>query len=314
MLLSRAADSLYWISRYLERAEHGARLTAVAVDLTLGSGSRRADDSTSCLFACLGAAGSDASVAAAAEAALLDLTNSNSVASCVNAARENARQVREEISADMWEQINQLYLAMKQLREQPSRPGTHAVAQLVIQGSQLFQGITDATMGHGEGWYYLQAGRSLERASATATLIDCFVTATGADAPASTLDQVKWVALLRSCSALEAYSRQYTADVRTERVAEFLLLSEEFPRSVRFAAASLEAALLALGRRSGRRAGRLERLAGRLHSSLDYAQVDEILGDDPHEYLAGITRQCDQIHAVVYQTYIAYQIESALPA
>ena len=117
----------------------------------------------------------------------------------------------------------------------------------------------------------------------------------------------------RACSALEAYSRFYTADVRPERVTEFLLLSEEFPRSVRFAAASVEAALLALAQRSGG-SGRAERLAGRLHASLDYAQVDEILGDNPHAYLTGIMRQCTQIHAALYQKYITYQIESALPA
>jgi uncharacterized alpha-E superfamily protein len=129
------------------------------------------------------------------------------------------------------------------------------------------------------------------------------------------LDQVEWVALLRSCSGLEAYSRYYTADVRPERVTEFLLLNEEFPRSVRFAAASIEGALLSLGRRSGRRAGgRVERLAGRLHASLDYGQVDEILSDNPHAYLTGISRQCSQIHGALYQAYISYQIESAMPA
>ena len=118
-----------------------------------------------------------------------------------------------------------------------------------------------------------------------------------------------------SRTALEAYCRHYTADLRPERIAEFLLLNPEFPRSVRFAAACAEASLRAISERSGRRAGaRGERLAGRLHASLDYAQVDEILSDNPHAYLEGIRRHCTEIHQAIHRSYIAYPIESALPA
>jgi uncharacterized alpha-E superfamily protein len=134
------------------------------------------------------------------------------------------------------------------------------------------------------------------------------------DAPAPR-DQVEWVALLRSCSALEGYCRHYTADVSPERVAEFLLLNETFPRSVRFAAARLETSLRALANHSGRgRGGRAERLAGRLRASLDYGQVDEILNDGPQAYLSGISRQCTQIHGALHQSYVAYSIDTALPA
>ena len=117
-----------------------------------------------------------------------------------------------------------------------------------------------------------------------------------------------------SCSALEAYCRYYTADVRAERVTEFLLLNPEFPRSVRFSAVRLEAALRTLAGYSARTGGRAERLAGRLRASLEYAQVDEILSDDPQAYLLNINRQCSQIHAAVHQSYVSYPIESALPA
>ena len=99
---------------------------------------------------------------------------------------------------------------------------------------------------------------------------------------------MEWVGLLRSCAAFEAYGRCYTADVRPDRVAEFLLLNAEFPRSVRFAAGRVESALRAIAQLTGRGAGgRAERLAGRLHASLDYGQVDEFLGEDPHAYLEG---------------------------
>jgi uncharacterized alpha-E superfamily protein len=318
MLLSRAADGLYWIARYLERAEHTARLIEVGVDLGLGRTMASTRGAADRLYASLGISetivGSEER-ASLVTAALFDLANRNSVAACVTSARENGRQVREEISSDMWEQLNALFLAVRQIQastDADARP--RSLCRTVIAGIHLFQGITDATMGHAEGWQYLQAGRFVERAASTAGLIDAFL-AGGATQTDGRLESVDWVALLRSCSALEAYCRHYTADVRPERVAEFLLLSADFPRSVRFAAARVESALLALARASGRGGGgRADRLVGRLHASLDYGQVDEILSDDPHGYLAGIIRQCALIHTALYQSYIAYPIESAIPA
>ena len=318
MLLSRVADAIYWISRYLERAEHTARVVDVAVDLGLGRGASVEGGGVQRLYGSLGLppALAEGQIAAFGDAALFDWTNQNSVVGCITSARENARQVREEISSDMWEQLNSLFLRLKQMQGETRSTRTRFVARLIIEGVHLFQGITDATMGHGEGWQYLQVGRFIERAGSTSALLDAFITDDGKP-PGSVapLDQAEWVALLRACSALEAYSRHYTADVRPERVTEFLLLSEEFPRSVRFAAGTVESSLLALSQRSGRSGGgRVERLAGRLHASLDYGQVDEILSDNPHAYLASIVRQCAQIHSALYQTYITYQVESALPA
>jgi uncharacterized alpha-E superfamily protein len=245
--------------------------------------------------------------------ALFDTSHRNSVASCVMAARENARQVREEISSDMWEHLNDLFLRVRKLQDAFSGGRTHYVSRVIVEGTYLFAGITDATMGHGEGWQFLQAGCFVERAASTAKLLDAFLVDAG-DAPAA-LDQADWVALLRSCSALEGYCRRYTADVRAERVTEFLLLDVECPRSICFAATRLEAALRAIARYAGRTGGgRAERLSGRLRASLDYGQVDEILSDDPHGYLTTVIRQCAQIHTAVYQSYISYPIETALPA
>src|SRR5262245_20160888 len=166
-------------------------------------------------------------------------------------------------------------------------------------------------MGHGEGWHYLRLGRFLERASATAALVDLHFER----AETLSANHVDWVGLLRSCSALEGYCRCYTADLRPERIAEFLLLNSEFPRSVRFAASRVESALRTIAVLSSRGAGgRVERLAGRLHALLDYGQMDEILNDDPHAYMEGIGKHCAQIHAALYQSYVTYPLESALPA
>jgi uncharacterized alpha-E superfamily protein len=315
MLLSRVADALYWISRYLERAEHTARLIDVARDLGLDRAAAARSRAIDRLYSSLGlpSGGAD-SEQSLVTLALFDTSHRNSVAACVMSARENARQVREEISSDMWEQLNELFLRVRKLSEASAGGRTHYVSRVIVEGVHLFAGITDATMGHAEGWQYLQAGCFLERAASTATLLDAFLVDQGDDAPAA-LDQADWVALLRSCSALEGYCRRYTADVRPERVTEFLLLDAECPRSIRYAATRLEGALRAIAHYTGRPSGgRAERLSGRLRSTLDYGQVDEILSDDPHGYLTSVSRQCSLIHSAVYQSYISYSVDTALPA
>jgi uncharacterized alpha-E superfamily protein len=315
MLLSRVADSLYWISRYLERAEHTARLMDVRLDLGLDR--QHADDGWNFdrLYAALRVSSlveTPSSPGTLIDALIFDPDNEESVLRSITAARENARQVREEISSDMWEQINALFLRLKQARSEgtwSTRP--HYICRMIIEGVHLFDGVTDATMTHGEGWQYLQAGRYLERAGATAALLDLYFHE-GSRLPPN---HAEWVGLLRSCSALEAYCRCYTADIRPERVAEFLLLNSEFPRSLRFSAARVESALRTIAKYAGQSTGgRTERLAGRLHATLDYGQVDEILSEDPHDYLESIGRYCAQIHTAAYQTYISYSIDTALPA
>jgi uncharacterized alpha-E superfamily protein len=319
MLLSRVADAVYWISRYLERAEHTSRLIGVRLDLGLD---RRVDSDGwdfARLHSCLTLPPPSKSASNPSElvdAIVFDAANRQSVIACITAARENARQVRELISSEMWEQVNGLFLSLKQARLENSWSRPHYLTRMVIEGVHLFQGITDATMDHGEGWQYLQVGRFLERAASTASLLDLYFKdpATQREARGHSED-AEWVGLLRSCSALEAYCRRYTADLRAERIAEFLLLNPEFPRSVRFAASRIEAALRAIAQLTARGAGgRAERLAGRLHASLDYGQVDEILSDDPHGYLESIGAYCAQIHTAVYQNYITYSAESAVPA
>jgi uncharacterized alpha-E superfamily protein len=315
MLLSRVADSLYWIGRYLERAEHTARLIDVRLDLGLDRKSNADGWDFTALYSIVKlelTSGAPTSPMALSDALVFDAANRSAVLACVTVARENAAQVREEISSDMWEQLNALFLRLKQARAEggwSARP--HYIFRLVMDGIHLFEGVTDETMGHGEGWQYLQLGRFLERAGATAMLVDLHFHRESLLPPS----HAEWVGLLRSCSALEAYCRCYTADLRPERIAEFLLLNSEFPRSVRFAAARVESSLRAIaGLTSGGAGGRAERLAGRLHASLDYGQVDEILSEDPHLYLETISRYCAQIHGAVLQSYVMYPIESALPA
>jgi uncharacterized alpha-E superfamily protein len=244
-----------------------------------------------------------------------DLENKNSIVSSITAARENARQIREQIGSEMWEQLNQLYLAVRRAGIEEVYAQPHDFYHPIRQGSHLFQGLTDSVMSHGEGWHFIQLGKFIERASATATLLDANLTFLHkpADQVRMGLDYISWVALLKSCSSFEPYCQTYTADLRPERITEFLLLNPELPRSVRFAEEVIQSSLQTLAKITGAaKTGRAERLAGRLRATLDYAQLDEIMADNVHAFLESIQRQCSSIHTAVHQQYIAYSIEMAL--
>lgn len=317
-MLSRVADNLYWMSRYLERAEHTARLLAVALTHTLDHGSESSRPLWGRLLEALRSRPPDelADATAISAALTFEAANPNAIVTCVARARENARQVREQISSEMWEQLNRLYLRVRAGSTAHLWQGEPIeFYQAVKEGAHLFQGITDATMSHGEGWYFIQVGRYLERAGATALLLDTHFRPFLADEPtlAGPLDFTDWVALLKCCTAFEAYCKVYTADVQPSEVAEFLLLDGGSPRSVRFAAHGIQRGLQAIAQATGSRgAGRAERISGRLRASLDYGQVDEIMDNDMHAYLEEVQRQCGSIHSAIYQAYITYSVESAL--
>lgn len=317
-MLSRVADNLYWMSRYLERAEHTARLLGVALTQALDQDPDSAHGRWGRLLEALHTAPpAEKPDAYTISAALtFEPANANAIVTCVALARENARQVREQISSEMWEQLNRLYLRVRGASAAQIWQGEPIeFYQAVKEGAHLFQGITDATMSHGEGWYFIQVGRYLERAGATATLLDAHFRpylAAPRTLP-SPLEYNDWVALLKCCTAFEAYCKVYTADVQPKEVAEFLLLDSESPRSVRFGADRIQRGLQAIAQTTGSRgAGRAERLSGRLRASLDYGQVDEIMAEDMHASLESIRRQCAGIHSAIYQAYMTYSVESAL--
>jgi uncharacterized alpha-E superfamily protein len=168
---------------------------------------------------------------------------------------------------------------------------------------------------HGEGWQFIQVGRFMERVQATARLIDLHFAEffkEGAD-PANAMEHVEWIGLLRSCTAFEAYCKVYTADLRPERVAEFLLINSEFPHSVRFAVDHVRRSLEAVHGTTARKSDRLGKLAGRLTSALSYTPLEEIMAN-LHEFSLTILRLCGGIHSAIYQVYISYPIDAALEA
>jgi uncharacterized alpha-E superfamily protein len=171
-------------------------------------------------------------------------------------------------------------------------------------------------MNHGEGWHFIQVGRFLERASATATLLDVhfetMFSRTGGRTTSA--DYLEWVTLLKACTAFEAYRKVYTTGVEPRGVAEFLLFNPDFPHAIFFAIDQLQAALHRIADLTGTHtSGRVYRLATRLRAELDFDQIDDIVAGDFHTYLREIRRQCQQMHEALYKSYIDYPIENALP-
>jgi len=314
-MLSRVAESLYWMSRYLERAEHTARVIRVQLNLMLERETEDDDRHWRRMLKSLAVEMTDVKEgeAQAVAKSLIHSTGSrSSIVSCVMVARENSRQVREQVSSEMWEQLNRMYIEV-QRADADEASDVDDFLQAIKEGTHLFQGITDSTMTHGEGWQFIQAGRSLERAAALATLLGMHFREFYGNAAEP--EPLEWIGLLRSCTAFEAYCKAYTADLRPDRIAEFLMLHPSFPHSIRFSADALETAMKQIGAEvSSRRSARVERIAGRMQATLAFGQIDEIMISGLHAYLETVLRQCSQAHGALYQTYITYPIEAALQA
>ena len=320
-MLSRVADSLYWMSRYLERAEHTTRLLDVNLTLMLDESASSADHRWQRVLQALGKPKDvewKGDPYALTRTLTFDTENKASIVSCIISARENSRHVREQISTEQWHRLNSLYL-------QVTRPGMEAQAgteepteflQSVMEAVHQFQGVSDSTMSHGEGWQFIQVGRYIERASATAMLLEAYHEDLWQMPDASDKDgneYLDWMGLLRSATAFEAYCKVYTADLTPDRILEFLLLDAEFPHSLRFSIDSLQEALECIEGDSGKSTAEpLRRLAGRLQASLSYSSLEEIMQQDVIAYLQGIKEQCQAIHEKIYALYVDYSIQAAL--
>jgi uncharacterized alpha-E superfamily protein len=323
-MLSRVADSLYWMSRYIERAEHTTRLLDVNLNLMLDESATSADRRWQRMLQALGSPRDvrwTGDPYALTQTLSFDTEYKGSILSCIISARENSRHVREQISTEQWHRLNSLYLEVTRPEGEMGSAGMGGseqpaeFLQHVMEGVHQFQGVSDSTMSHGEGWQFIQVGRYIERASATALLLEAYHEDLWgqSDRIAEGNEYLEWMGLLRCATAFEAYCKVYTADVTPDRILEFLLLDVEFPHSVRFSVDTLQNALEAIHGEGGKsRAEPLRRLVGRLQSSLGYSSVDEILGGDIVAYLRGIQFQCRSIHEMIYQLYIDYSIQAAL--
>jgi uncharacterized alpha-E superfamily protein len=318
-MLSRVADSLYWMSRYLERAEYTARLLDVNFNLMLDES---APSSVSRWKRVLRVLGNPENLKwngdpyEVTQRLSMDVSCHSSIVCCITAARENARQVREQISSEQWERLNILYhhVTQAELTDLHQAPPTEFL-QSVMEGVQLFQGASETTMIHGEGWQFMRTGRFLERAFGAGTLLDVYTAEFwgGSGRHPEGHEYLEWIGLLRSCTAFEAYCRVYTADITPERILEFLLLQKEFPHTVRFCIESVRDALVNIQQHRGvRRSAPIERVSGRLSAMLCYADLNEVLETGVGAFLREILRLCAEVQQLIYKLFIDYSVESAL--
>jgi uncharacterized alpha-E superfamily protein len=313
MMLARVADSLYWVGRYVERAEHLARLSSVMLNTTLDrteAGAQAADLARAALGDREPAG--DNHPFNAARGLVLDRERGGSVVVSLSMARENARQVRDQITSETWERLNMLYLrATGAEAERDFDANAPDFLQEIIADLHLFKGAADATMSHGEGWRFMVTGVYLERAQLIARLLRvCFSGPQGGVVD----DHLALVSLLRMACALEPYLRVYTADLNPRFILEFLLFDEDFPRSIRYSTAHIEEHLkrLSKGREIGR--GDPARLAGRLNARLTFTDLEEVEAAGAHTILSAVEAECSAIHQAMFETFVAYPLEMRLPA
>lgn len=308
-MLSRVADSLYWTARYLERAEHTSRVLDVHLHLVLDLEPAAAQERWQRVLQTLNA-GEDQTP----EKLTFDHSNYSSIVSCIGAARENARQIREQISSEMFEELNRLYLYVRapETRERFAVE-PHAFFVAVKEGAHLFQGITDSTMTHGQGFRFIQVGRLIERAGAVASLLQQHLIPilNAAEAEQSYLEML---GLLKSCTAWEAYCKVYSADLQAEKLAEFLLLHPEFPHSVHYCVERLYRALQAIAEETGVRAARdLNKLAGGVRARLRYQRIEDVLSDSLERFLNRVRGRLAEMHDGIFSIYVADQLTEVLP-
>jgi uncharacterized alpha-E superfamily protein len=315
-MLSRLADSLFWMGRYVERAENVARFIGVNLNLILDT-PLNGGQQWKPLVVTTGDSQDfdlrygDPTRDNVVQFLLFDIDNPNSVYSCVQKARENARTMREIVSSEMWEQLNSFYLMAQGAVHHPSSgPDTlNTFCRNVKILSHLFAGVTDATLSHGEAWHFLNLGRLFERADKTARILDVkyFILLPKVEDVGTPYDDILWTALLKSASASEMYRKKHST-IQPVKVADFLILDREFPRSIRHCLIQAEQSLRYItGSPPGTYSNAAEQQLGRLRSQLDYADIGGIVASGLHEYLDDFEAKLNTVGHSLFEVYFSPQ-------
>ena len=321
-MLSRLADSLYWMSRYVERAENVARFIDVNMWLSLDLPAGYQEQWSPLIST----TGDDAIFAKHYEIPTkrnvinfltFDTRNPNSILSTITAARENARLARQYISLETWERVNRFYLAIQNGARSAARgfePGQDFFSD-VMSSSHLFLGTIYATMSHNEGWHFCRLGRLIERADKTSRILDTkyYLLLPSLDAVGTPYDDLMWAAVLRSTSALEMYRKRFH-QISPDRIVEFLVLDREFPRAIHYCIVSAETCLHAIsGTPISTFGNPAEQLLGRLCAELNYVQVREIIKRGLHEFLDDIQTHLNMVGDAVENSFFALQPVPVVP-
>jgi uncharacterized alpha-E superfamily protein len=312
-MLSRVAESIHWMARYVERAENVARFIDVTLNLVLDAPAGQEEQWQPLVNTTGDHEFFAKRVGVATRENVIhfltfDPENPNSILSCLRSARENARSIREIISSEMWEQLNSFWLMVREAalhQDSPAKP-TEFYARLK-DASHLFSGITDATMTHGEAWHFLHMGRMLERADKTSRILDVkyYILLRSTADVGTPLDEIQWAAVLRSASAFEMYRKRHGRIVPTN-IVQFLVLDAEFPRAIRFCVNSARESLLAIsGTPMGQHRNAAEKQLGQLYSDLSYANEDEVIQWGLHEYMDDLQTRMNKVAQGIFETFFA---------
>jgi uncharacterized alpha-E superfamily protein len=320
-MLSRVANSIYWMSRYIERTENVARFIEVNLHLMLDMPSD--GEQWEPLLHTTG----DLEMfeehygRATRENVLKFLTfdreNPNSILSTLTYVRENARSIREIISSDMWEQINKFYYLVRDAAQSGvAQDMPQDFYSRVKMESHLYAGIADSTMNRGEDWHFARMGRLIERADKTSRIIDVkyFILLPKPEDIGTPIDNIQWAALLKSASALDMYRKKHE-QISPDSVVQFLLLDRNFPRAILYCVINAETSLHAItGTPVGTFHNEAERQMGRLYAELNYVRMDEIIKRGLHEYLDTIQSDLNKVDDAVKDTFFAVSTTAAASA
>lgn len=320
-MLSRTADNLFWLARYMERADNIARLLQVAERMSnigpsesaaqlpegvTGSEWRSAIIAAGCEEGYF-AKYEEATAEQVADYLVRDRDNPSSILSCMETARHNARSVRTALTADMWDAINSTWLQLRTLPIDVRSP--EQLGRLIDwtkERTELFHGAYANTMLRTEAYQFTRLGHFLERADNTARILDVkyHVLLPSSEAVGGVLDYYQWTALLRVVSALRAYHVVYAGRIVPWNVAELMILRKELPRSLLFCYDQLEHALGQIASEYGEPTGEAHRLAGALHAELRYARMADIFQTGLHEFLTAIIERTALLGAEIARKYL----------
>lgn len=314
MLLARTADTLFWLARYVERAENTARILDAAARLSsLPAGYGGSSNEWTSAVAATGGLelfkelyGDDESHHAVIDFLAFSPANPSSIRNCIEIARSNARAVRTALTAEMWDSINSAWLEMKQFRSEGlTRPRLNELLGFVKEASLRFDGSAYRTMLRNDAYYFMRLGSFIERADATARILDVkyHLLLPEGERVGGSLDYFQWSSILRSVSALTAYHWVYRQNLRPWLVADLLILRREMPRSLSSCCENVMRFLDEIARDYGQ-PGPSQRLARGTFAKLQNTDIDTVFAEGLHEFLLSIIADNNRLGAAIADQYL----------
>jgi uncharacterized alpha-E superfamily protein len=313
-MLSRTADSLFWLARYMERAENVARI--VTVGHRMASMARSLGSAGNEWLPTLIATGcepgffakySEATAPAVIDYLVRDLDNPSSIAACLDTARRNARAVRTALTVDMWDVLNDSWRRIKEMSDETVAPDRMAdFLEWVKERSQLFNGAYSSTMLRNDAFYFTRLGTFIERADNTARILDVkyYVLLPTHEGVGGALDYYQWQSILRSVSALRSYHWLYHDRLKPWQIAELLILRTEMPRSLMSCYDQITRHLDLLAEAYGGKRGECHRLAGEMHARLRYGRIQDIFQSGLHEFLTNFIDRSILLGSEISKLYL----------